>query len=125
MQSTVLAKNANFGYRYSLSFHHCSGSTDEATFFSILYHCTSSEALSTPSSESESVSISLKRFSLGWHKVLLTLLVSSCAQVFNQSSLAICCLISDQVCFLHRLINTSSFYIVDQVLLQSLKLQCF
>ena len=26
----VLANNANFGYRCSLSFHHCSGSTDSA-----------------------------------------------------------------------------------------------
>ena len=98
MQSTVLAKNANFGYRYSLSFHLCSGSTDAATLFSILYRCTSSEALSASSSESESASISLKRFSLGSHIVLLTLLASSCTSVFNQSSLGICCSISDQVC---------------------------
>ena len=51
------------------------------------------------SSESKSDFISLKRFLLGSHIALLTLLVSSCAIVFKQPSRAICCPISDQVCF--------------------------
>ena len=57
MHITVLAKNENFRHRYSLSFHHFSGSTDSATIFSILYRCTSSEVFSTPCSQSESDSI--------------------------------------------------------------------
>ena len=84
------------GMLYSFSFHHCSGSTDSATVFSISYRCPSSEVYLTPSSVSES--ISLKRFSLGSYIVLLTQSVSSCAFVFNQSSLATCCLINDHVC---------------------------
>ena len=116
---TLLAKDANYIYRYSLSFHHCSGSTDSATFISILFRCTSSEAFLTTSSQWKLDSNSLKRFSFDFHIALLTLSVSSCALVFNQSSLTFCCSISDQVCALQRLINNSSFHIVNLVLLQS------
>jgi len=71
MQSIVFANNANFGYQYSLGFHHSNTSTDSATFFSILYHCISFEGLSIPLPELESSSISLNRFSFGSHVVSL------------------------------------------------------
>ena len=51
----VLANNANnLEYLCSLSFNHCSGSTELATLSPIYNNCSSSEVLSTTCFESES-----------------------------------------------------------------------